>query len=612
MSSLVRTFQLRLPRGPHETVLGHMAEHLAMVERHLHVALTRAGHETEAEIAAAGGSAAFEALLDSQRDADGKRPTGPLQRRKTAIKSTFIAEYGISARHFNSLLALLEGRYDSVREADKARLETLQDKRDRLQKKIASRAKKIAAFARVAREVAERAKLGKGPTKAQAKQLLSRQDSVRARFVQHQQKRRARDLAGKIARLQAEISRTTPRIVFGGSELLRARERIGKRDLPALVAWRKRWEKARAGGFLALGSKDETAGCQTCVGEIDAAGRLALRLRLPDAISTDGNRHLHLRDLDLPAFGREEVIAALMAHRVSAADRRAISYRFTRDADWPEGNSLSAWRICITIDQAVPEITSRVFERRLNRRGEPGSAAAGATEDFQGAIGVDINPDHLAWAAIDRHGNPVAGKSGMIALPLRGKSAGHRATLIGNAARDLVAIAVELGRPLVLEQLDFRSKKREMAEEGAGYARMLSAFAYASIQAAIRRRALRFGVELVDVNPAWTSLIGRTNFARRYGLSGHVAAAVAIARRAARCSERVNYIHGSRGRHNTLPTQSESRRHVWRQWALVRKDEVQARRRATGSRPAAGATTSSPPLTPDRAKGGAVRLSPQG
>ena len=62
---------------------------------------------------------------------------------------------------------------------------------------------------------------------------------------------------------------------------------------------------------------------------------------------------------------------------------------------------------------------------------------------------------------------------------------------------------------------------------------MLSSFAYAKIQTTFRRRAIRDGVELVDVNPAYTSMIGRVNYAERYGLSVHISAAVSIARRAA-------------------------------------------------------------------------------
>lgn len=41
-----------------------------------------------------------------------------------------------------------------------------------------------------------------------------------------------------------------------------------------------------------------------------------------------------------------------------------------------------------------------------------------------------------------------------------------------------------------------------------------------------------------SVNPAYSSVIGRHKFARRYGISGHLAAALVIARRAQGFSER--------------------------------------------------------------------------
>ena len=157
------------------------------------------------------------------------------------------------------------------------------------------------------------------------------------------------------------------------------------------------------------------------------------------------------------------------------------------------------------------------------------------------------------------------GGHGRIDLPLRDDSSGRRVTFIGTGARALVEIGRTRRLPLVLERLDFTARKRELADRGAAQARTLSSFAYTQVQTAIRRNAARAGIELVDVKPAFTSVIGRVNYAERYGLSPHIAAAVAIARRAARFSERVNYIHGFRGRRNTPKARTEPRGHVWRQ-----------------------------------------------
>jgi hypothetical protein len=54
----------------------------------------------------------------------------------------------------------------------------------------------------------------------------------------------------------------------------------------------------------------------------------------------------------------------------------------------------------------------------------------------------------------------------------------------------------------------------------------------------LKAAALRRGIEVLEVNPAYTSTIGATNYARRFGASIHAGAACAIARRSMRLSER--------------------------------------------------------------------------
>ncbi len=46
-------------------------------------------------------------------------------------------------------------------------------------------------------------------------------------------------------------------------------------------------------------------------------------------------------------------------------------------------------------------------------------------------------------------------------------------------------------------------------------------------------------MELVGVNPAFGSVIGRVKFMERYGLSVHQAAGLVLARRLVGCSERI-------------------------------------------------------------------------
>ena len=95
----------------------------------------------------------------------------------------------------------------------------------------------------------------------------------------------------------------------------------------------------------------------------------------------------------------------------------------------------------------------------------------------------------------------------------------------------MVAYAREVGKPIAIERLDFRRKKAALEGESRRYSRMLSSFSYGKIKSCFLSRGRRQGVEVHQVNPAFSSIIGRVKFMERYGLSVHQAAALVLARR---------------------------------------------------------------------------------
>ena len=103
----------------------------------------------------------------------------------------------------------------------------------------------------------------------------------------------------------------------------------------------------------------------------------------------------------------------------------------------------------------------------------------------------------------------------------------------------VVGYAKDVGKPVVIERLDFRQKKAIIEGESRKYARMLSSFSYGKVKAYFISQGHRCGVEIHQVNPAFSSVIGRVKFMERYGLSVHQAAALVLARRLLGCSERV-------------------------------------------------------------------------
>ena len=193
------------------------------------------------------------------------------------------------------------------------------------------------------------------------------------------------------------------------------------------------------------------------------------------------------------------------------------------------------------------------------------------TDQRRGAIGVDFNADHLAVAETDASGN--CSNAWRVPLATYGKSAHQAEALIGDAVASVVACAKEAGKPIVIERLDFRQKKAALEGQSRKYSRMLSSFSYGKVKAYFISRGYRHGVEVNQVNPAFSSVIGRVKFMERYGLSVHQAAALVLARRLLGCSERIPRQRAclvGNGVHVAFTVPARKRvKHVWTYWGAI-------------------------------------------
>ena len=296
---------------------------------------------------------------------------------------------------------------------------------------------------------------------------------------------------------------------------------------------------ALTASFL-LGSKDETAGNQSATASLQEDGRISLRIRLPDALHKYG-KYVVINDIYF-SYGHELIVSALKNTEFPVA----ISYRFVRDK--------KSWKVMASLPVQNPSVTTR---KEL------------------GVVGLDINAGHLAVVETDRSGNPI--RHARMELNTYGKSQGQAKALIGDAAKALVDWAREAQKPIVLEKLSFAEKKSELREmSNPRYARILSSFTYNGIGTFIKSRAARYGVEVGEVNPAYTSIIGRAKFCKRYGLSTHESAALCIGRRFLGSSERLprrlDKIADGKGGYVSVSLPVRNRgTHVWSSWRQVRK-----------------------------------------
>ena len=120
-------------------------------------------------------------------------------------------------------------------------------------------------------------------------------------------------------------------------------------------------------------------------------GSLTLRLRLPGCLAGQHGKYITIEGVSF-AFGHEQVLADLDSNAEYARYRRehgekaalasglgqAISYRFKRDG--------KGWRVFAT---------TKVTEAPV------------ITDKGRGAIGVDLNADHLAVCETDASGNYI-------------------------------------------------------------------------------------------------------------------------------------------------------------------------------------------------------------
>ncbi|WP_449418719.1 hypothetical protein [Phormidium nigroviride] len=178
-----------------------------------------------------------------------------------------------------------------------------------------------------------------------------------------------------------------------------------------------------------------------------------------------------------------------------------------------------------------------------------------------GCIGIDINPGSIGWAYIDAEGNLKSHGH----IPFQsGLPNGKQQAIIVKICLELAALATKYQCPIVGEELDFSTKKEQLRERAKKYARMLSGWAYSEFFKLLNSIISNRGIELITVNPAYSSIIGLVKYLRMYGLASDEAAATVIARRGMRLSEK---IPGSL----TAFVEVNSRKHVWSLWNQLNK-----------------------------------------
>lgn len=349
----------------------------------------------------------------------------------------------------------------------------------------------------------------------------------------------------RIKEIEERIATRTYSICVGSKRMFRKQFHLEENGYESLDEWIKDWREVRSRQFSVLGSSTETGGCQLCVLQRQEDGRYSVKLSMLTSLEEEYGKHITLTNIEIP-HKSEMLLQAVMLNELMAQKRRevyrtnklikkenkerekedqvptlkeadclkgmghALNYRFLKDD--------RGWRLFITLRQ--PEVPSIITDRS------------------KGSLGVDFNADHLAHAEINGSGNLV--QAGTITLlPANQVSSMQNRTQVEEACKSLVRKAYLLRKPIIIEDLDFEYKKYQMtAGQNVEKNRMLSALSYRLFRETVIRQAMMLGVEVILVNPAYTSLLGELKYMNQVS-SVHMAASIVIARRGCGFRERI-------------------------------------------------------------------------
>ena len=304
-------------------------------------------------------------------------------------------------------------------------------------------------------------------------------------------------LNGKLNRKKAALEQLKTRIpstVFGTKRLFKS-QYTKECYLNNHGTWLQAWQQSRYSKMTISGRKDAKHGNFAFNYVID---NQTLHFKAPNGLP------VCIENLSFP-YGQEEIIATIQT-QLHCKDKKKHGKPIT----WSLEDYGDYYIIKCTVDIEA--------NRQINY-----SKSAGV-------IGVDCNVDHFAVANVNAKGQLLS--SHAIPFDIQSKTSGQITKVIEAEAIGIVGLALKANKPIALEKLDTTTSKVSNPYGNKKANRKMSMFAYNKMITAIKSKAEKMGVAVFEVNPAYTSQIGKMKYMKPFGISIHEAASYVIARRA--------------------------------------------------------------------------------
>ncbi|MBR8829802.1 MAG: hypothetical protein N5P05_001243 [Chroococcopsis gigantea SAG 12.99] len=317
-------------------------------------------------------------------------------------------------------------------------------------------------------------------------------------------------------------------ICFGSRKLFNAQHHLKENRYESHQEWLEDWRKKRSGRFYCVGKGVSGGGTMMKIFPTSDEGDYRLDITVPRPL--------------IPEFGKLISIPFKVNDRAGRRMRGDLNYALSEKKPittqvFRREHKNDGWYLHLTT--YVEEIPS-VHNRK------------------NGCIGLDFNADTISATYVKRDGN--IGYCQEFPYQWKGLTTGQRQALMRDVVKEIVSLAEKFNCAIAIESLDFSKKKATMSEESKLYNEMLSNLSTDLFRTTLESRCKRYGVQLIKINPAFTSIVGMLKFMSRLGLNSGTSAAMSIARRAMNLSEKLP---------SCLEQPEDRDKHAWSSWNRV-------------------------------------------
>ena len=401
---------------------------------------------------------------------------------KSKLNTETQRKFGVTKRTANSIIYDMKGRYKALKELKKTELSQMSYKISALEEKICRLAKSVDEMSKKASK-----------NELSEKQLGYYRSKKKSLFYK---KQRLQKLKDRYRQLELDVKNCHFKLGFGGRKNFGNQHRLEENGFKSHEGWYIDFVGKRDGNIFYLGSKDESCGNQMFHLEPSDNGAYTIRIRKDGKYVADNK---YVFGTCRFSYMDDEI------RNIVTNGEKAISYRVKI-----HGIKVYLQAIFTFDTEKMPIVTSNIY----------------------GCVGLDFNDGHIELSETDSKGNLVNIKT----YPLKfhgtgGKAENEMRTVISEIGK----YAVSVGKDIVKEDLSFVKKKskvnRAKSKRGKDYNRMIHTLDYTRYEDALKNMTARYGIGLIEVNPAYTSKIAKQKYCMQKKISVHSGAAYVIARR---------------------------------------------------------------------------------